>query len=176
MDQINGNRFSGMTFDTRDVAPLRYAAFAFALGAVAGLLMRRTIPATAVTLAVFIGIQILVPAAIRPNLLPSTTVTFAMNRPTLSQPTGIYGGGPGADGGFYIVGLSVPQGAWVLSTSPVERSSGEVVTMITVQACLPGPDRNPGENPFAQFGACVASDNLHETVAYEPAKNYWPMQ
>ena len=43
----------------------------------------------AVTLAVFIGIQILVPTVVRPNLLPSTTVTFAINQTTASQVHGV---------------------------------------------------------------------------------------
>ncbi|HEX4790730.1 MAG TPA: ABC transporter permease subunit, partial [Actinospica sp.] len=175
LDQVNGNRFGAMTFSTRDIVPLGYAAFAFALGTTAGLLIRRTIPAMAVTLAVFIGVQILVPTTIRPNLLPSTTVTYAMNQSTLSQANGIYGAG-GPDDGFYMDGLSIPEGSWVLSTSPVETSSGQVVPMNAVQACLPTPDRAAGVNPFEQFGACVAKENLHETISYKPAKDYWPVQ
>src|SRR5258708_6347816 len=71
LDQITGDRFGALTFATRDIVPLGYAAFAFTLGTIAGLLMRRTVPAMAVTLAVFIGIQILVPTTIRSNLLSS---------------------------------------------------------------------------------------------------------
>src|SRR5579875_2381229 len=71
LDQIHGSRFAAMTFASRDVVPLAYAAFAFALGTAAGLLLRRTIPAMAITLAVFLGVQILVPAVVRPELLPA---------------------------------------------------------------------------------------------------------
>ena len=41
----------------RGIAPVGYAAFAFALGVTAGLLIRRTLPAMAVTLAVFAAVS-----------------------------------------------------------------------------------------------------------------------
>jgi len=134
----------------------------------------------AVTLAVFIGIQVLVPTTIRPNLLPSTTVTYALNESSLSQVNGIFGQG-GSQGSFYMSGLNVPQGAWVLSSTPVEYSSGQSVTLGAVQSCLPTPggpagkDKGDGQT-FAQFGACVAHDNLHESVTYQPSSHYWPIQ
>jgi hypothetical protein len=80
LDDLNGNRWAAMTFASRDIVPLGYAAFAFALGTTLGLLLRRTLPAMAITLAVFIAIQVLVPTLIRPHLLPSTTTTFPINQ------------------------------------------------------------------------------------------------
>ena len=50
---FTGGRFSPLIFATRGITPLGYAAFAFALGAAAGALIRRTLPAMAVTLAIF---------------------------------------------------------------------------------------------------------------------------
>ena len=90
LDHINGSRFAALTFSARDITPLAYAAFAFTLGTTMGLLFRRTVPAMAVTIAVFAGVQILVPNVIRPHLLPSTTVTFPVNKITASQATGIH--------------------------------------------------------------------------------------
>jgi ABC-type transport system involved in multi-copper enzyme maturation permease subunit len=181
LDQINGNRFSGLTFATRDIVPLGYAAFAFALGTTAGLLLRRTVPAMAVTLAVFIGVQILVPTTIRPNLLPSTTVTFPVNQATASQADGIYMNGGGSN--VYFAGLPVPQGAWVISAPPMEDSSGQVVPASSHLTCFPGqgPGQGPGvvkagRNPFSQIGACLAKYDLHETVTYQPGSHYWPLQ
>ncbi|HEV2640653.1 MAG TPA: ABC transporter permease subunit [Actinocrinis sp.] len=175
LDQIAGNRFAALSFSTRDIVPLGYAAFAFALGATAGLMLRRTIPAMAVTLAVFIGIQILVPNVIRPNLLPSTTVTVPVNQTTTIQADGIMTRINSGD--TWIDGLvNVPDGAWVLSTTPVEYSSGRLASRSLIQACLPGPDREPGKNAFIAFGACLAGDNLHEAVSYQPASHYWPLQ
>ena len=174
LDQINGSRFSAMTFSTRDLVPLAYAAFAFALGTTAGLLLRRTVPAMAGTLAVFIGIQILVPAVIRPNLLPSTTGTVAINQSTMGQANGVEFRGPDTGGAMYVRGLPVPQGAWVLSTPPVEDSSGRVVQMNSYSDCLPGT--NAKALDLQQMGACLAGHDLHESVVYQPASHYWPLQ
>jgi ABC-type transport system involved in multi-copper enzyme maturation permease subunit len=175
LDQINGDRFGAMTFSSRDVVPLAYAVFAFALGTAAGLLMRRTITAMAVTLAVFVGVQILVPTAIRPNLLPSTTATFPINQTTMSQSNGLR-----VDGGeFTFDGLSLPHGVWLISQNAVRDASGQVAQMDNYAQCFPGPDgfrvKGP-DNPFPQIGACLASFNLHETVTYQPASHYWPLQ
>jgi ABC-type transport system involved in multi-copper enzyme maturation permease subunit len=176
LDHINGNRFAAMTFSSRDIAPLAYAAFAFALGTTAGLLLRRTVPAMAMTLAVFAGIQILVPTLIRPNLLPSTTVTFPVNKTTASQATGIYTRGGGSE--IYIAGLPVPQGAWVLSAPPAEDSSGQVIAAYSHLRCFagtPGPLTKGGLD-VDNTAACLAAYNLHESVTYQPARYYWPLQ
>jgi hypothetical protein len=42
------SRFSPLVFDARDIAPVGYAAFAFALGVTVGVLVRRTLPAMAI--------------------------------------------------------------------------------------------------------------------------------
>jgi ABC-type transport system involved in multi-copper enzyme maturation permease subunit len=177
LDHINGNRFAAMTFSARDIVPLAYAAFAFALGTTAGLLLRRAVPAMAVTLAVFIGIQILVPTLIRPNLLPSTTVTFPVDETTASQFTGFYTTGGGSE--IYI-DVPVPQGAWVMSAPPVEDSSGQVVAGSSHSNCLfpstSGPPTKTGGPPLGQIAACLARYDLHESVTYQPASHYWPLQ
>ena len=49
IDRINGNRFTSV-FDQRGIVPIGYAAFAFALGVLAGVLIRRTLPAMATAL------------------------------------------------------------------------------------------------------------------------------
>jgi ABC-type transport system involved in multi-copper enzyme maturation permease subunit len=172
LDHITGNRFAAMTFASRDIVSLAYAAFAFALGTTAGLLLRRTVPAMAVTLAVFIGIQILVPTAIRPNLLPSTTITFPINQTTTSQANGIYG--EAMD--FHFAGLQVPQGAWVLSAPPVEDPSGQVVFITDYNDCFPAPSNKKPIFDTGQIGACLARYDLHESFSYQPANHYWRLQ
>jgi hypothetical protein len=176
LDHINGSRFAAETFSSRDIVPLAYAAFAFALGTTAGLLLRRTLPAMAVTLAVFTGIQILVPTFIRPNLLPSTTVTFPVDKTTVSQSAAIGTRGDGNE--IYITGLPVPQGAWVVSAPPVEDSSGQVVTSYSHPHCFigtPGPLTKSGLD-VDKTAACLARYDLHQSVTYQPARNYWPLQ
>jgi ABC-2 family transporter protein len=175
LDSITGDRFTAITFATRDIAPMGYAAFAFALGTTAGLLLRRVVPAMALTLAVFIGIQILVPTLIRPNLLPSTTVTFPINRTTAA--TGIYTQGGGA--AIYFAGLSVPPGAWVLSSPPIKDSAGRVVAAHDHLNCFPTPGAGVTKTKgpdTQQIADCLAEYDLHESLTYQPASHYWPLQ
>jgi hypothetical protein len=177
LDHVAGNRFSYLTFSTRDIVPLAYAAFAFALGTTVGLVMRRTVPAMAVTLAVFIGIQILVPTTIRPNLLPSTTLSFPINRTIASQSTGIYSDDGGAE---FTIDLPVPAGAWVIAAPPVKDSSGHVAASVSITNCLFPPTSSPSEKsggpPIRQIVDCLAKYNLSESVTYQPASHYWPLQ
>lgn len=55
-DQVNADPFT--VFDQRGIVPFGYAAFAFALGVTAGMLLRRTIPAMIATLVVFAGLAL----------------------------------------------------------------------------------------------------------------------
>ena len=62
-------RIAPEMFGSRGVAPIGYAAFAFALGVAVGALLRRTVAAIAVTLVVYVLIQILMPNLVRPLLV-----------------------------------------------------------------------------------------------------------
>ena len=72
------NQFNPLAFVTHGITPLGYAAFAFTLGVTAGALIRRTVPAMAVTLAIFATLQIAMPLWIRPNLFPASHTTIAI--------------------------------------------------------------------------------------------------
>ncbi len=61
------NQFSPLVFATHGITALGYAAFAFALGVTAGVLVRRAVPAMAITLAVFAVLQVAVPLWVRPQ-------------------------------------------------------------------------------------------------------------
>ncbi|MEA2635482.1 MAG: hypothetical protein QOH92_2249 [Chloroflexota bacterium] len=59
-------------FDVLGIAPIAYAVFALSLGTLAGLVFRRTIPAMALTLFVFVGVRILI-AQVRPHFMTAVT-------------------------------------------------------------------------------------------------------
>ena len=54
------NAFQPTTFDLQGLVPVGYAVFATMLGIAAGALLRRTLPAIAVTLGGFIGLRLLI--------------------------------------------------------------------------------------------------------------------
>jgi len=55
IDRLNLNRMSPSVFGVRGITPIGYAAFAFALGVTLGVLVRRTVPAMALTIVGFLG-------------------------------------------------------------------------------------------------------------------------
>jgi hypothetical protein len=136
----------------------------------------------AVTLAVFIGLQILMPTLVRPHLLPSTTVTFPVNQTTAQQARAFYTSG-GAE--MYIDGLPIPHDAWVISAPPVKDSAGRVVAAHEHLDCFPAPGAGGGRGGGAtkaggsdadQISACLAPYDLHESIAWQPASHYRPLQ
>ncbi len=56
-------------FDQRDIVPIAYALFAFALGVALGAIIRRTLPAMAATIAGYAVVRYLVTEYVRPNLI-----------------------------------------------------------------------------------------------------------
>ena len=67
IDRVNANRLSPGVFAARDIVPVSYAAFAFAVGVTAGLIIRRTVPALAATLAAFFGARLAMTYWVRPH-------------------------------------------------------------------------------------------------------------
>ena len=55
IDAMNADRFSPLVFDVRGLVPVAYAVFGFALGVALGCALRRTVPAMAATLIVFVA-------------------------------------------------------------------------------------------------------------------------
>ncbi len=63
-------------FDIMGVVPVAYSLFAVALGIAAGTLLRRVLPAIAVTLAGFIAVRALIALLLRPHYMNAVTVFY----------------------------------------------------------------------------------------------------
>jgi len=167
---VDGGRLSsfhssGVAFHSSGVAPVGYAAFAFALGAAAGLLIRRTVPAMAVTLAIFAAVTFAFPVWVRPHLIPPVRATVTLSTASINGFT------LSPDGRTLFVQTAPPDipGAWILSsqlTTPDGRpASGEPVT----GACGPNASGSSCQ-------AYIESLHLRQAVTYQPASRYWPLQ
>jgi len=176
------SRFSQLNFATHGITPLGYAAFAFALGVTAGALIRRTVPAMAVTLAIFAALQVAMPLWVRPNLAPPDRTVIPVTSLGGAGPSQT---GPGGDT-FTLYALNIPgqPGAWLLSSGPVNAAGQPVST--TPAACTSvgntgqsaGAQGNafpPGQGPAA-FVDCLGRHGIRETITYQPASRYWPFQ
>jgi hypothetical protein len=170
LDQFNNYRLSPLTFGARDLTPIGYTAFALALGVTIGLLLRRAVPAIAVTLAVFAAVQVAVPLGVRPHLIPPVRTVSALSA---SNITAVGDGGPGGgDGGVPNTSLSVTAkadipGAWVYS-SQVTAPDGSISIGPEPRVCVSG-----------SYNACttaLARLHLRQVVTYQPASRYWAFQ
>jgi hypothetical protein len=96
-------------FDVEGAAPVAYAMFAFALGTLAGLLIRRVVPAMALTLFAFAGVRLII-ELLRPHFL---------------QPiTGL--------------AMSVRQGSWAISQNYYADAQGHVLSLDQVNGVMHG--------------------------------------
>jgi hypothetical protein len=147
------------------VVPLGYAALAFVLGVLVGLLVRRTVPAMAITLGVFAVLQIVVPTAIRSHLLPPVTSTVQFTGDVMQHAQGI---GMNPTTGANIQGYVVPNTWPMQSLSKVYNADGTPYTTTQARACMTG-------DPDKDF-ECMAGQNLHFSTTYQPGDRYWPFQ
>lgn len=163
LERVAAGRITPGEFSQGGIVIIGYAAFAFALGVAAGLLIRRTLPAMAVTLAIFVGVQLAMPFLVRPHLITPVRAVSALKVANV-QSVSIVGG---AGGGLQVgAGANVP-GAWVYSEQ-VTTASGSTDLGRAVQC---GP--NFGYNACQ---AAIARLHLREVVVYQPASRYWAFQ
>jgi hypothetical protein len=172
IDRVNMNRMSPGVFAARDIVPISYAAFAFAVGVTAGLIIRRTVPAMAAALAAFFGARLAMTYWVRPHF--HAPLTLSRNYWT-SRPKG--------GNVIFPMNLPTPPGAWQVSSNTVDVA-GKVVSNI---GCLTGGVRIhvPKGSPRPSAAAIQAASQraLHaclvqyrQVLSYQPASRYWPFQ
>lgn len=168
LDAVGTNRFDGSVFDERGTAPIGYAVFAFAVGALAGLLARRALPAMASTLVAFIAVRLVFSEDIRPHLLAPVQATFGL--------TAMVNGFVSSNRGPANLVVGVPndvnmRNAWVYSARIVDSSGHALSPQVTVNAC-PQP---------ANLGPAFCSEAHHdwcslvrvEALAKPLLNSYW---
>ena len=156
------NRFEPALFDASGITPIGYAAFGFALGLTFGVLIRRTLPAMAATLAVFAGIQVAWPQWIRPHLLTPLQSTAPLDISKINDLMV----NPGSH--EMIVKASVHKpGAWILSNQSL-NAAGHPFTGPPTNACLNGSQQ--------ACNASVARLHLRQLITFQPASRYWTFQ
>ena len=165
---LSVSRMEPPMFIARGIAPVGHAAFAFVLGATAGLLLRRTIPAMAVTLVVFAGVQLAMPL-VRAQLAPERLTTTI----TQDNLAGLILTDPGAPVQEVRVAVDAP-GAWVTQNSPVDPSGRLVDTLPGwFGGCVPAPEQR--SDPKGCFTR-LAEAGYRQRVSYQPAGRYWTFQ
>lgn len=178
LDAITRDRFDPTNFGYHGVVPIGYAAFAFALGATTGLLLRRTVPAMAVTLAGFLAARLAVMYWIRPSLAAPLQAPFPLSdaSPGFSL-SALVGGGP-IDIALRPPEINLPN-AWVYHAQLVD-SAGNPPDQHVVETTCPALIQvaRSGHLTKDDFQACVdkLSGTYHTVVTYQPASRFWPFQ
>ncbi len=163
------SRFFPLDFGTRGIAPIGYAAFAFAFGVLVGLMVRRTVPAMGITLAVIIAVQIAFPLVIRPNLISPVRSTSVVTAAAIDGLT------TNQNGTNVRVDAQTPNipGAWVYSSDVVNRAGS--ANLGTLPSSCPGPNSGGNGSPQECFQA-LAAKHLKQVTVYQPASRYWIFQ
>jgi hypothetical protein len=156
--------FSSLVFATHGITPLGYAAFAFTVGLTAGALIRRTVPAMAVTLVVFAAVQIAVPLWVRPHLFSPLHTTVAIGRDITFNND--------SHANFHLTTGTVPGQPedWVLSSAAVDAAGHPVST--APPACFQAVVNGAGGAGLD----CLSSQGIKIAVTYQPASRYWAFQ
>jgi hypothetical protein len=153
-------------FDIQGIVPVGYAVFAVALGIAAGTLLRRTLPAMAVTIAVFTFVRLVIGQDLRSHYLAAVTRTFGFLHPPV-LPAGSY---------WLVSGGVVGPGDRLLSSTahggPGISFEGMPIPLGRMPAaCQSLAFQNP-----RQFASCAAGHGYRVLISYQPAGRYWPFQ
>jgi hypothetical protein len=162
------NRMDPAVFHNGGLVPIGYAALAFTLGVTAGLLIRRTLPAMAVTLVIFAAVQLAFPAWVRPHLIPPARSVSALNLSSVVE-YGVRDAGQPGGGQLLIASYPWITGAWILSSAIITPAGLPASTEPATAAC--------GASMTLQ--SCqhyVASLHLRQEVTYQPESRYWLLQ
>ncbi|GAA4534945.1 ABC transporter permease subunit [Amycolatopsis samaneae] len=173
-DEVVKNQFSTFVFGARYLAPIGYAALAFTLGTLAGLLLRRTLPAMALTLVGFIAFQFFFANVVRPSLVPAEHATLPMTAEAINEAQNL----GSITGGSVINGVRIPAApdAWIAETSPLRTPDGRTIDGGKFGACINNPPKTGASGTFGDAAVCLAKYNLHVDVSYQPTSRYWTFQ
>jgi ABC-2 family transporter protein len=182
LDRVNANRFAVPFFDERGVVAIGYAAFAVTLGITVGLLIRRTVPAMATTLAAFVVTRLVTNQWLRRHFMAP------LHRVSAIKSVGLRSTGPGT---FSLLPTTQEApNAWVYSSHFADKAGHHLTHHFLLRAC-PGLGRVAGAPPPAAgkavlapkhfdaiFNHCVTqvSAKFHLVTTYQPATRYWTFQ
>ncbi len=191
-DRVNGAPFS--TFDVRNIVPVGYALFAFALGVAFGVLIRRTLPAMAATLVAYAGVRVLYNLHVRPHLMTPLSLTSKFVAPFSTGPKSA-GNSPPNPEDLIVSNTVLNRSGKVIGQNGGIGSNGEFNFNIKdhhaffggVGRCpnvFPKPVPPPagivrsGPSPATihAIEKCVNSFHLTDLMTYQPLDRYWTFQ
>ncbi|WP_433042353.1 ABC transporter permease subunit [Dactylosporangium sp. CS-033363] len=140
-------------FDLTGTAPMAYTLFAFALGVAAGVVLRRSLPAAAGALVVFVAVRVTVAGWIRPHFVAPVTRVEAY----------VPGSGDIPEGTSNVRDMVLDQGF-------VDAGGRRITGLGAV--ILEGRAREGGGDPTVY----LHDHGIRHWVVYQPMERYWTFQ
>jgi ABC-type transport system involved in multi-copper enzyme maturation permease subunit len=176
------SRLTPISFGMRGVVPVAYVVFAVVLGTFIGLLVRRSIAAMALTLAIYVLVQVAVPMWVRPHLVSPVTTTETISEKTIDAIT--------ADaGGPFRITLQTPDSRdWVITNQTIDADGNATALPSWFADCLPPPPGAGGRNSEGtatvtagpgSLDACLSrlgDEGYRQRLVYHPMSHFWPLQ
>ncbi len=145
-NSLYGNRFEGTQFDTQNIAPIAFALFAVALGIAMGSVLRRTLPALATTIGIYIGVRVLVAVYLRPHYMTALTHTYPLN-----------------------AAVNAPSGSWTLNQHIIDPTGHDVGSGISIPTACQTATRGG-------IDSCLTRLGYRNSITYQPPSHYWHFQ
>ena len=151
-------------FSQRGVAYAAWTLAGFAIGALAGLLIRRVVPAIAATLAVYLGLAFATGLFLRQHYLAPLVARNLANPPAMA----------------WIIGGWWTKGSTVISTSAMEQIENPLFQR-TLPAILPKNLPNDQVKFYKGNTTALVTNYLHQHgyaqwTSYQPDSRFWPFQ
>jgi hypothetical protein len=179
---LYGNALQPNDFDMQGVVPVAYALFAMALGIAAGALLRRTLPAIAVTLAGFVAVRTVVAEFLRAHYLTAVTSYYsATGNWTLAPGAWVLGSGVVNKSGqvLAVPDVVVNQGGIpnVVQGVPVSDLPAACKAMVPafVQSMSRAAPNGTGAGR-SRLASCIVSAGFRQFTTYQPISRYWAFQ
>jgi hypothetical protein len=142
-------------FSLREVTFPAWTLAAFAIGALAGMLIRRVVPAIVATLAAYAGLAFATAGLLREHYL-TPLVTTGLNLP----------------GSVWVISQWwTKDGRFAFGVNPPNNLLGQFCS--SLQAGKAGP---PGEGFAQQMAQCLAQHGYTQWSSYQSASRFWPFQ
>ena len=146
-----GTPLAPALFDLRGVAYAAWTLAAFSIAALAGMLIRRVVPAMAATLAAYLGLAVLPGLWLRQHYLPPVLTTSN----------------------------TLPNFAWTISQwwTRDGRFAFPSPPLSLINQFCSAPPAGRGKNaPFGTFAQCLAPHGYTQWTSYQPATRFWTFQ
>jgi len=164
---VAASQFNPGTFDVQGIMPAAYSLFAMALGIAVGTLIRRVLPALAVTLGVFFAVRLMIMGWVRQHYMTPVTTVYNIAQDFILPPKGA----------VWILGqgISGPHGPLNMSADPTEIV-GNGFPVADIPAACHAYLAQGGSGVSSKLFPCLTSHGYSQYITYQPAGRYWPFQ